>query len=83
MFILWYFLGGFALMYLAAFLHLVSAEKRGYDAINWWNDNGPLVMESIFESHKLAFVIGLCIWPIRLMQFIMNEPEYYELYPMK
>lgn len=77
-----YLLIGMATLYVEAVMHLVMAEKQGYEAIKFWSENGSVILES--DSNLPAnFLIGIIIWPVRAIQFAMGVQQYYELYDLK
>lgn len=74
---LWYLVIGIVLIFITAFIHLVRAEQKGYEALEWWNNQ-----ESTCDP--VSFFAGLIIWPIRLYQFIfITVPDLYETYELK
>ena len=82
MLVLW-FLGylafGYASLFVTVFIHMIKAEKEGYDCLNWWSKRTANVGKLINDN----FIIGLMIWPVRLAQFIADIPEYYKEYGFK
>lgn len=79
--ILWMFIG-FVAIYVAAFIHLIRAEFKGYKACEWWNINGKRILSET-EQIEFKFVIGLVIWPVRIVQFWYVIPKLYEAYEHK
>ena len=74
-------LTGLVAAFISAFVHLVKAEISGYEAIEWWDKNTPPAFRT--DRNKIAFIIGLMVWPVRLCQFINNIPYYYSQYGTK
>lgn len=90
--ILWYLLGylviGLLSVYGAALIHLVKAEMKGYAALDFWVKHSEGLkkhsegLKAAVTSHYV--VLGLMIWPERLVNFVCNlAPEWYELYDLK
>ena len=75
-----YLLVGLIAIFSAGVIHLIRAERKGYDAINWWNEHN-IIAEADYLVLRLIF--GTIIWPVRLAQFIMDLPEYYGMYDLK
>lgn len=78
-----YLLSGVVAMSIAAIIHLVTAEKKGYEAIEFWYIKGAPVAFDYCKENKHSVIFGLIIWPVRLVQFYMDTKEYYELYNLK
>jgi len=74
-----YLVIGYASLFVVVMIHIIKAEKAGYDCLNWWGKHTANIGNQIDDN----FIIGLIIWPVRLMQFIIDIPEYYEQYGFK
>ena len=83
--ILMYLLIGFGTLYAVILLHLIKAEKEGYAAFEWWHRRNENMSPDFYiaNSEKLSFVLGMIIWPIKVTNFIINIPNYYEQYDRK
>lgn len=76
----WYLAIGVLCIFGTALVHMMQAEKRGYNAIEWWNE----FSDSFDLKVDINFAIGLLIWPIRCYEFIVHTvPDLYELYEPK
>lgn len=75
--IIW-LLSGFVVIMVVSYVHLYDAEKRGYDAINYWCNYSVNMHFS-----PACFIFGLIIWPIRVAQFVIGIPDLYEVYDLK
>lgn len=78
-----YLLLGCIAMYVAAFIHLWNAEKKGYDALYYWRYEGSSITCDYIKNSKHEVIFGIIIWPVRLVQFYMDMDKYYELYGLK
>ena len=77
-----YLITGFAALYLVAKVHIVRGEMKGYDVIGYWKR--ILKKISYNNGHNIMLlVLGVIIWPVRIIQFLLNEEEYFELYTTK
>lgn len=77
-----YLLTGLITIYVATIMHLVIAEKKGYAAVDFWYTNGKPMLEAE-DNLGGSFMIGLIIWPVRLVQFALDTPYYYDMYEEK
>ena len=75
-----YFILGIIAIYVSAFIHLVQAEFRGYDALKFWNE---LLQDLKEEITFIKFLFGLFIWPIRFVEFWDTVPKLYNSYEFK
>ena len=75
-----YLLTGLITIFSVSFCHLYKAEKDGYEALKWWNENSHLLAKEITVK---SYILGLMIWPIRLYYFTFKLVpilmEHYEL----
>ena len=81
LYLLLYVIMGVISVLTASTIHVCKAYKRGYNSY---------VIERMIErmmndyksehSFIIGFVIGLFIWPIRIIQLIMNEKYVFEFY---
>lgn len=75
---------GYASLFAAIMIHMIKAEKAGYDCLDWWSKRianyYPRQHDNLIDGN---FIIGMIIWPIRLAQFIADIPKYYEEYGFK
>lgn len=69
-----YILIGFVSTFVAALIHVIKAMKMGYNVIEYWNDH------PVSSGCWPHIVVGLLIWPIRLIQFIMSIDDLYIAY---
>ena len=78
--VLWLVLG-IASIGIAAVAHVILAEKRGYEALKFW---GEVELEKISTREVVVKIIfGLLIWPVGLINFMMDLPKYYDMYELK
>lgn len=75
---LWYLIVGLVCTILVGAVHLWQAESEGYEALDYWTEHND--MSDVIMGE---FMFGLCIWPIRIVEFINSLPYYYELYERK
>lgn len=78
-----YILIGVVAIYVAMLAHLISAEMKGYDAIDWWYYRADSIRKEIRNNHKHNVIFGIIIWPVRIVQFKIIIAEYYDLYELK
>lgn len=77
--VLGYVVLGFLCIWAAAFIHLLTAEKRGYRACAYWEENiFPVIKNEKYRTLKVIF--GLIIWPVRFIQFLLSIKRLYEEY---
>lgn len=74
-----YYLTGFVMIYGAAVVHLIRAEMKGYDAIKYWDKH----QLGLTYDDLPAMLIGITIWPVKLIQFLSETDYYYSLYDIK
>lgn len=60
--------------------HILIAERRGYRAFNYWEDE---VFPNISKISGQQWVWSILIWPIRVFQFIVVSHVLYEAYRHK
>ena len=82
--LLWMVIGAIATFVVSA-IHLVRAESKGYNALEWWNKHGPAIFRGCTPSDVvLKTLFGLVIWPIRLLSFVLiTVPELYKHYKLR
>lgn len=83
--ILGYAVIGYLAILAAVLIHVISAEKDGYEALKYWMDNLNVVNEAkcIVKNDTLRLIYGLMIWPVRLVEFWSSIPSLYEQYDLK
>ena len=84
--ILWfigYLLIGLIAIFATVFVHLCKAECAGYCALEWWDRNYDLKQPLKTDDDIVQFLIGMCIWPMRLYAFISYIPELYQSYDIR
>ena len=69
-----YILIGFVSAFVAALIHIITAINMGYKVIEYWNDH---TVSNECWPHVL---VGMLIWPIRLIQFVMSIDDLYMAY---
>lgn len=79
--VLWIVIG-LANVIVASIIHLIVSYKKGYDVLGWWNKHSSKIFSNA-KHLKLQFVIGLIIWPIRLVEFVRSIPGLYEQYNLR
>ena len=57
--------------------HILMAERRGYRAFNYWEDE---VFPNISKISARQWIRSIAIWPIRVWQFIAVSRVLYEAY---
>ena len=77
-----YLIVGFITVFGVLSIHLIRAELKGFAALDWWDKYDPLYGETR-ESFLIKFLFGIMIWPIRVMQFMMEIEDLYEAYDRK
>ena len=75
-----YLASGFVSLWLAVVIHMIKAESAGYDCLNWWKERISAEGDNLIDE---SFIIGMLLWPLRLTQFIIDIPNYYEEYGFK
>ena len=65
-------------------LHLIKAERRGYEACVWWDTYIPATLAT-YSTRELALMCLWLIttWPKRLVDLSKQLPELYDLYELK
>lgn len=69
-----YTLIGLVSSFVAALIHIITAMKMGYKVIEYWNDH------PVSNGCWPHILVGILIWPIRLIQFIMRIDDWYIAY---
>lgn len=77
-----YLIVGFITVVGVLSIHLIRAELKGFAAFDWWDKHDPLYGETR-ESFLIKFLFGMMIWPIRVIQFVMEIEDLYEAYDRK
>ena len=74
----WETIGIIAIL-IVSFTHLMVAEKKGYNACEWWSEHHDDIRVTFVEA-----VIGLLIWPLRIAKFLLvTEPKLYREYELR
>lgn len=69
---------GIVALFLASCIHIFKALRMGYSIETI---RSVLDLDSVYERTNIArIILGLLIWPIRLIQFIMAQEDYFMLY---
>lgn len=58
-------------------IHLVKAERQGYEAVDYWD---YIVQEIDSEKLAVGFMKCLFMWPVRLIQFVAVIDVFYDVY---
>ena len=77
-----YLVGGYLTIFVAVLTHFIVADKQGYDVLKWWQSE---LSSGVFSNGDTVFdlIWGLFVWPVRLINFLINLPWYYEQYDLK
>ena len=75
--LLMYWMVGIIVCCLVVIIHLFNAERQGYWAFDYWEGALPEIEGKPTTSQLLW---SMCIWPIRLWQFIVFVPTFYDIY---
>lgn len=80
--LLWWPIIGYIVIYVATFIHLIKAVMKGYDPTKYCKNISSLID---FRDHNtiISFIVGLYIWPYRLIQFLASIPDLYAQYDLK
>ena len=70
---------GFVVILVEVLVHLIRAELKGYDTLNYWA-NKKVIVDS---KDWVRVIFGLLIWPIRAIQAISLFKSCYKLYELK
>lgn len=76
-FVLDYVVIGFVTVCAVVLMHILRAERRGYRAFNYWEDE---VFPNMSRISSRQWVWSITIWPIRVWQFIAISHVLYEAY---
>lgn len=78
---LWWPIIGCIVIYVTIFIHLIKAVMKGYDPTKYWKKKNDLID---FTDHNIIinFIIGLYIWPYRLIQFLAIIQDLYAQYDL-
>jgi hypothetical protein len=76
-YILDYVVIGFITCCATVLAHIVIAERRGYRAFNYWEDE---VLPNLTRIAFRQWLWSITIWPIRVWQFIVISHVLYEAY---
>lgn len=82
MIFVWWPLIGLISIFMVTTGHLIVSYVKGYDSFEWWAKHGSEINRNL-ENKEILFVIGLMIWPIRLVQFVSSIPVLYEVYDLR
>ena len=74
-----YYLVGVITIYGAALVHLIRAEWEGYEAIKYWDEHQLLLSHDDLP----AMLVGMTVWPVKLIRFLRETDYYYSLYDTK
>lgn len=81
LYLLVWILAGYLTMFVAMYVHLVTAEGKGYKALEWWMTNLSLMMEGDDQKYfGIKLIFGLVVWPVRFIQFTLDLGYYYSMY---
>lgn len=79
-----YLLMGPVMIFIAALIHIIKAERKGFDALSCWSE---LEIDSLIDEGyitKINFIVNMIFWPYRLLTLILIDMKYfYEQYPIK
>ena len=82
MIILQWWIAGLIVTYIAVAAHLIRAEMKGYDAIEWHKKNTSIDGSKLIFIFR--FIFGLTIWPVRFCELICEViPHWYNEYERK
>lgn len=76
---------GIITAFVVSVIHLVRAESKGYNALEWWDEHSSdlFKMYTPFD-YTIKCIFGLVIWPIRILSFLMiTIPELYKHYELR
>jgi hypothetical protein len=73
---------GLIAIFATAGIHLWTAEKMGYKALEWWDNYTPNLYASYTGNLPLDVMIGVLIWPVRIIQFSLNLKDYFSMYDL-
>lgn len=79
---LWWPIIGIVVIYAVVFIHLIIACMKGYDPTKYWENYSNSVNFSD-SSFVMRFIIGMYIWPYRLIEFLANIPDLYTQYDLQ
>ena len=71
--------------YITALIHLIVAERKGYKALDWWEQHGSDIFKG-YTRFQIALNVsfGLIIWPVRILEYIfVYIPDLYNHYEYK
>lgn len=73
-----YLVIGLVAIYATAFIHLfISIRKYGWLVLDFWQEVREKYLTDI---PKIQYVVGLILWPYRLLGFITSMPDLYDMY---
>ena len=78
-FILLYFLLGILAFSLTLIIHIMIADLKGYDALEWWNKH-TTVSWKVSLRDFVIIVFGIILWPITTVIFILTSKNFYKNY---
>lgn len=83
--LLGWMIGGYLVVCISLMIHMFNAERKGYEAMKYLEENlYPVAIEILHSKSGIAaLVLGLLIWPVRWIQFLIDIPNYYEAYELK
>ncbi len=79
-FILLYFLLGILMLLLTLIAHIMIADLKGYDALEWWNNHTTFVSWKVSLRDFAIVVFGIILWPITTVLFILTSKNFYKNY---
>ena len=80
--LLWWPIIGCIVIYVVIFTHLIKAVMKGYDPMKYWKKKNDLI-DFTDRNTIISFIIGLYIWPYRLIQFLASIPDLYTQYDLQ
>ena len=80
--ILTWLISGVIVVSITGLIHLITAEMKGYKALEWWNKHGDDIFKGYTRFHiALKLIFGLLIWPVRVLEYLLFYiPKLYNSY---
>lgn len=78
--ILLYILVGMGMLLLTFIIHIIIADLKGYDAMQWWEKHTTFISWRISISDLFIILGGWALWPVSIALFILCRKEFYKNY---
>lgn len=81
----WWMLGGYLIICASLAIHITNAERKGYEAWKYVAEHDSTVGADLIQTKSgiANVLLGLLVWPIGWVRFLISIPDRYDAYELK